>query len=250
MSNRRFDEKLIPPGINDQRIVELWQGFDVLVAEFDFTQLLARTSSEMTNDMLPLALAERSLDEFFTFDGLPEEPTKELIDMAFDLHEAKGTDPAILDGLAAIGAKADIEQWYEQTPIGAPHTHQITVYVNEPVYGDEPVLLNERVQRAALKIINATKRWSQDTDFRLGVGFDSAFELCSGATGLAFDQDNFSASPNTDFQTDFRGASGTTAIQFDCLSASANPNTGFANIMQSASATTSLQIQTISMEAA
>ncbi len=133
---------------------------------------------------------------------------------------------------------------------GAPNTHTVTVYVNEQIFDDEPTLLNQRVQRAALKIIDATKRWSQETSFQIGAGFDSERALSGGSTAMGFAQDDFDASPDTGLSTDVAPIDCATGLQFGLKSVSATPNLDLASHARLADASTTIQFQTLSMEAA
>lgn len=166
MTSRYFPEKLIPPGINDARTRAFLGAFEAMASEFDFTKLLMRNSSEMPTEVLPLAIAENSLEEFIDPDGSPEEAVRALIDLAFPLHETKGTDGGVLDALAAFDVQAHIAQWYTLNPPGPHDTHTITVDAGQDIFGDGD-LWSARFDRQIWRIINAMKRWSQDTALRL-----------------------------------------------------------------------------------
>jgi phage tail P2-like protein len=166
---RYFPEKLIPPGINDERSRAVLGAFEAMASEFDFSKLLMRSSSEMPTEVLQLAIAENSLAEFIDVDGSPEEAVRTLIDNAFPLHEQQGTDGGVLEGLEAFGLKADIEQWYELEPIGPHDTHTITVDTSQDIFGDGDIWA-EKVHRQIWRVVDAQKRWSQDTALRLSAG--------------------------------------------------------------------------------
>lgn len=173
MTSRYFPEKLIPPGINDERSRAVLAAFEAMASEFDFSKLLMRTSSEMPTEVLPLAIAEHSLIEFIDEDGSPEEAVRTLIDTAFPLHERQGTDGGVLEGLEAFGLKADIVQWYELDPVGPHDTHTITVDTSQDIFGDGDIWA-EKVNRQIWRVIDAQKRWSQDTALRTMAGSEGA----------------------------------------------------------------------------
>nr|WP_321460374.1 phage tail protein [uncultured Cohaesibacter sp.] len=182
-TKRGIPLKAIPPGINDDRTRTFVRAFNAMADRLDFTSLLMRTGDETSDEALPLAAHDRSLEEFLPPDGLPPEATRRLIDSAWELHERKGTDGGVILGQSLLGIQPHITQWYEQEPVGHHDTHQVTVYVNEHLYADEAMLLNEKIQRASLKMIDATKRWSQESSFALGVGLET--ELGLGLSGQA-----------------------------------------------------------------
>lgn len=177
MTNRRFPHTLISSSINEQRSRALLDAFEAMAAAFDFSVLMQRDSAEISTEALPLAIHDRSLEEFIGEDGLPEEAVRRLIDQVWRLHEEKGTDDGVALGLSLIGIRPHFEHWWQQEPVGPHDTHNLTVYANEHLFEDEAVLLNEKVQRAALTMVDATKRWSQDTNFELGAEFESTLNL-------------------------------------------------------------------------
>ena len=162
MTDRRFPETLIPPGINDERSRAILGAFEAMAGEFDFTRLLMRRSAEMPAEVLPLAVAERSLEEFIAPDGSPEAAVRKLIDLAFVLHETKGTDAGVLSALAAFGLEADVLQWFSRSPAGPHDTHTVTVDAAQDIFGDGD-LWGGRVYRQVWRIVDAMKRWSQET---------------------------------------------------------------------------------------
>lgn len=82
-----------------------------------------------------------------------------------------GTVAGARRALGAIGVTVDWQQWWQQEPPGHHDTHVVTAYVNRHLFADQPALLTEETQYAVLRLIRATQRWSQEIDFRLGVGF-------------------------------------------------------------------------------
>lgn len=186
VTRRGIPPKAIPPGINDERTRDLIAAFNAMASGLDFASLLMRSGEETPDDALPLAIHDRSLEEFMPPDGLPPVATRRLLDNAWDLHERKGTDGGVILGQELLGIHPQITQWYEQDPVGQHDTHKITVYVNEHLYEGEATLLNEKIQRASLKMIHATKRWSQESSYSLGVGFDSDLGIAARGRGHAF----------------------------------------------------------------
>ncbi|SDR15366.1 phage tail protein [Pseudovibrio sp. Tun.PSC04-5.I4] len=188
MTDRRFPYTLIPPSINEPRTRALLDAFEAMIGAFDFSVLLQRNADETSTEALPLAMHDRSLEEFIGEDGLPEEAVRRLIDEAWPLHEDKGTDDGVALGLSLIGVRPHFEHWWQQEPEGPHDTHNLTVYVNEHLFDDEAVLLNSKVQIAALTMVDATKRWSQDTNFELGAEFETTLSLGLGGACVALAQ--------------------------------------------------------------
>ena len=251
MMARRFNDTLIPPGINDARVRYLWGAFDTAVADIDMSAatLCMRTSAEMTADMLPLAVWELSLEEFMPPEGLPEHVVRRLIDRAYDLHALKGTDEGVQLGVRLLtGLTPEIVHWWQMTPRGHHDTHTITVWVSEAVFGDG-VILSERVQRAARTIIDATKRWSQDTDFRIGAGFPCRAALANAAAGLAVDNRGLQGR-RPDAANALAAADAAAAMQTDSRALPARRPAALRARATVASAAAAMQIMSVTMEAA
>lgn len=181
--DRIFPEKLIPPGINDERTRAVLAAFEAMANEFDFRALLMRNSSEIPDEALPLAIHDFSLEEFIPADGLPPRVIGRLIDRAWELHEAQGTDGGVQLGLSLLGIVPEILHWWQQKPQGHHDTHRLTVFVNELLFEGEDAILGRKTQTAAHTMVDATKRWSQDTDFRTGIRQSDDLGVANAATG-------------------------------------------------------------------
>ncbi|MCZ4273293.1 phage tail protein I [Maritalea porphyrae] len=168
MPDLRFEDRLIPPGIFDGRTQALFAMFANVLSDVDIQTAMERQPSEEPIEVLPLVMAEKSIGEFIDVEGSPEPAIRTLIENAFPLHEAKGTDPGVLSALDAFGLKAEIEQWYDQTPVGSPHTHNILINTDQDIFG-EGELWSIRAVRQSKAVIETMKRKSQTSEFRLGV---------------------------------------------------------------------------------
>ena len=216
--DRSFSHKLIPPGINDERTRALVDAFAHAASEFDFTKLLMRNSAEILDDMLELAIHDYSLSEFIGPDGLPTDIVRGLIDRAWMLHEKQGTDEGVMLGQSLIGYSPVIKHWWQEEPKGLHDTHKMTVYVTRQHFDDEPDLLNAKAQRAALKMNDATKRWSQDTDLHLGVGGIGHVGAASAQTGLSLEIAFGSTPVDGDIDGGIGAVSAQNALSFDVIS--------------------------------
>lgn len=168
MTARVPDYRLVPPGIDDARSRAVLRLFARAASEFDFSRLLMRNSAEMPADVLPLAVHERALSKYFPPEGLPEPVVRNLVDNAFALHEMTGTDAGIRAALDILGFDGEIVHWHEQVPRGYHDTQTVTAFAKDDLFGaGDP--LSVGAVAAAEHAVDATKRWSQDTAFGLGV---------------------------------------------------------------------------------
>lgn len=110
---------------------------------------------------LPALIAEYSLEEFIDPD-LPENEVRAIIGASWRLHEGKGYDEGVQLGLSLLGIDAEVNQWYQQKPLGAPNTHRINLRATRALYPNENTL-GPRHLKAAVRMIESTKRLSQGT---------------------------------------------------------------------------------------
>ena len=191
---RKADQRLIPPGINDERTRALWDAFAHAASEFDFSKLLMRNADEIPDNMLELALHDFSLSEFVAPDGLPIDAARRLIDQAWELHEKQGTDGGMQLGQALLGTSVSINHWWQQNPEPFHDTQIVTVWF-ETLLVDDTVIADAQHQAMARQLIDATKRWSQDIAVVFGVRalasqFIGAFSLDAGRYTAALPDDD------------------------------------------------------------
>ena len=118
-------------------------------------------------DLLPALIAEYSLEEFIE-PGLPEDRVRAIIANRWALHEAKGYDSGIRLGLDLLGMEAALTHWHQETPTGPPNTAELIVYIRDRLF-DEAALVAPRHVAAATRMIEATKRLSQDIRVLFGL---------------------------------------------------------------------------------
>lgn len=123
------------------------------------TDLVRRVKSvsEAPAAYLPYLAWERSVDIYDP--AWPEDVRRAVIAAAPEVHRYKGTRHAVEVALAALQIKADIVEWWQQTPPGAPYTFRVTALVQARVY-DGP-LLDARLVRVAYMAVNRAKPLSR-----------------------------------------------------------------------------------------
>lgn len=167
---------LVPPGVGDQRSRDFVESLSGLLEGFRTSALLVQDPLTVDARLLPVLTIELGMSEFLTA-GLMEQHVRALLAAAPDIHAMTGTVAGVRRALAAIGVTVDWVQWWQQQPPAHHDTHVVTAYVNEHLFADQAALLTAETQYAVLRLIRATQRWSQDIDFKLGVGFSSSATL-------------------------------------------------------------------------
>ena len=183
---------LIPAGINDQRSRDFIAALSAVLEDFQPASLLVQDPMAVDARLLPIMTVELAMSDFMT-PGMLERHVRALLDAAPDIHALTGTVAGARRALSAIGVTVDWVQWFQQEPPASHDTHVVTAYVNEHLFADQAALLTEEVQQSVLRLIHATQRWSQEIDFRLGVGFATGYGLTSALQGTALIHPSMSA---------------------------------------------------------
>jgi phage tail P2-like protein len=165
---RRAPHELVPASIADVRGRAFGLTMEQAFAEPDFVRLLFERIDTVDAAVLPFLVREFSMEEFIEPDML-EDVVRGLLKVAFELHAAKGFLHGVKRGLRMLNMDVVWTQWFEQSPKGQPGTHVATVFAGARLFSGQRVLLDERVQRAALRMIDQMKRWSQHVSFQMGV---------------------------------------------------------------------------------
>lgn len=168
MPDRHIPESLIPPGVADARSRAFLALLRRGMAEFDFTKLLMRNAGEMPDEVLELAVHDRSLGEYIPPDGVPREIARRFIDASWDMHATQGTEGGIDLGLDLLNMHARIRQWYDENPPAHHDTFEATIFIDDDVYG-EGEALTARSRSLAARMFREMQRHSQDGAIRFGM---------------------------------------------------------------------------------
>lgn len=161
-------DRITPPEVRDERGWAYLRTLDRLIADRPLSSFLVKDADTCPVAALPALIAEYSMEEFIEPDA-PEIVKRRLLKFGFFLQSMSGTDAGVKLALSLIGLRAEITQWYRQDPMGAPNTHRITVSMDEDLFPDTVGYVSAMQGRAALRLIDATKRWSQESDVRTAV---------------------------------------------------------------------------------
>ncbi len=165
--SRQEIASITPPQANDVR----GEAFLNALARFMGERLRpgpqVRDPQTCPAEALPALIAEASMEEFIDPD-LPEQIQRDILSNRWQLQSLKGTDAGVKLALRLLGADAQIIQWHQTEPKGEPNTHRIELLVEKPIWPGEGYF-GERQVRALQKMINRTKRFSQETELRTGV---------------------------------------------------------------------------------
>jgi phage tail P2-like protein len=171
---------LLPPSIRDERSIAFMGVMQQAMLEPDFKQALTERIDSVDARLLPALIRELSCEEFIE-PGMSEAVIRRLLKRAYELHAKKGYLEGIRLGLQLLGMKVHWTQWYNSgfnhRPKRPAGTHKAVVYANEYIFDNQGQILDLRTERAALRMINGMKRWSQDVDFSIGIGVSSTLGM-------------------------------------------------------------------------
>lgn len=168
---------LIAPGVSDKRNRDFIAAFSTALEEFKPSALVVQDAWTAPAELLPIMVVEASLTDFVSPD-LREDLLRALIDAAPDIHALSGLVAGTRRALSAMGIEVDWQQWWQQEPKGHHNTHVVTAWMEDGILSGHP-LLSLASRRAIGKVVEATKRKSQDIDFRIGfrAGFEEVVDL-------------------------------------------------------------------------
>jgi P2-related tail formation protein len=223
MIARQPDIRVAPVAVNDERGQAILTLMTKISASFDWRAVMAVTVADIPSAMLPHAIRSASLQNYVE-PGMSETHLRRMLSNALPLKVREGTISGVKFGLSLLGMSAEWTQWHEMTPLGSPGTHRVRIYASEYLHEGEP-LLSARTQRAALRIVEAMKRHSQDVSLEIGAGAHAAVVVAVGAAVVQAAMADGRASPGAAVPAPLVVAVGAYPIQIAVIDAVATGNT-------------------------
>lgn len=173
---------LVSPGVKDARQEALATVFGQALAELDLDILT--NDDPMTCDarLLPYLICEKSAQAFIDPE-MPELVVRRILSAVWMLKSLHGRDIGVRLGMKLLGFDSTIIQWFQTTPKGTPGTHVLKVFADE-VFDPETGAFNPVDIRSINRMNDACKRWSQETELRLGITLPESGKPAFG-TGCA-----------------------------------------------------------------
>ncbi|MEQ1670060.1 MAG: phage tail protein I [Hyphomicrobium sp.] len=196
--------------------------------------------------LLPYLAAAWSVDHWNP--AWPDAVKRDVIRRAPEVHRLKGTRRAMRRALEALGLKASITEWWQQTPIGQPYTFKIRVLAVERLFGGGE-LLTDTLQRDALAIVKAVKPVSRWFSFEVGVGTTAAIQVAARQRALQLTRPVAHARPVTIVGRTVGIAARGRALAMTVAAASAEPIRTAGVRIVAAARMRALQIHSFRMEA-
>jgi phage tail P2-like protein len=178
MSARTPDRRVLPPSIADERGRAVLALMTRIAGEFDWGRELAVTWADAPSAMLPYAVRSLALQEIVQ-PGMREEVVRRFLPEAWRLHALQGRVSGVRFGLGLLGMEVEWVQWFRAVPPGPPGTYVASIRVTEALFdrdGLEPVVTAE-TQRAAARMVNYMKRWSQAGSLRFALEHPAALRI-------------------------------------------------------------------------
>ncbi|MEM7046997.1 MAG: phage tail protein I [Pseudomonadota bacterium] len=97
----------------------------------------------------------------------PDTVKRRVITASLAVHRRKGTLGAVKDALAAMGIRAEVIEWWQESPKGAPHTFSISALAND----NQAIAITSDLARA----IDAVK--PVRSHFRMQIGAEMMSDL-------------------------------------------------------------------------
>ena len=158
---------LLPPGVKDDRQAAFLKVFGQALEGINLAALTDVDPLTCDAQLLPYLIREFAAQAFIAPEW-PEHVQRRILKNIWSLKSLHGFDAGVKLGLSLLGMNAVIEHWHQANPKREPNTHDITFYIGEQLFPDDLVFFGPREKEAALRMIDATKRWSQETTVYVG----------------------------------------------------------------------------------
>jgi phage tail P2-like protein len=159
--------ELVAPGVRDERHEAFAQLFGEALAEIAVGDTVMSDPLTVDARWLPHLIEEFGAHDFIE-PGLPEKVVRRILANIWRLKALHGYDAGVKLGLSLLGMTAEIEHWWQVEPKRAAGTHDLTFFIGEQLFENDAALFGAAEKRAALRMIDATKRWSQETTVYVG----------------------------------------------------------------------------------
>ncbi|WP_417842029.1 phage tail protein I [Terasakiella sp.] len=174
-------EDLLPPNASEEEralSTSISRAADVPVVAGDMWNPL--TAPEATLPWLAWAF---SVDRWNP--AWPVSVKRATIARAASVHRQKGTLAGVRRALEGLGVSAEVVEWWQETPKGAPYTFTLTALANENL-GADSVLLTQEGHQSIVDAVTAAKNLRSHFTLRMGGLFGAGVALASGA--MAFNR--------------------------------------------------------------
>lgn len=158
---------LVSPGVKDQRQAAFAEIFGQALEAINLAVLTDVDPMTCDARLLPYLVREFAAQAFIAPEW-PEHVQRRILKNIWSLKSLHGFDAGVKLGLSLLGMNAVIEHWHQANPRRAPNTHDITFYIGEQLFPNDQTFFGQREKEAALRMIDATKRWSQETTVYVG----------------------------------------------------------------------------------
>lgn len=166
----RYDSRLVPGSIKDERAVAFGETMRRALAEPEFRKLLFERIDDVDAAALPFIIRGFNVQHFVE-PGMTDAVLRRIIKGSFELHAQMGYIYGVRTGLAMLGIGiTSWSQWFQQQPAGAPGTHIATLSIGDEVFDGEGRAITMRLQRAIGRMVGRMRRYSQYIALRFVAG--------------------------------------------------------------------------------
>lgn len=130
------------------------------------------------SNLLPWLAWAWSVDDWS--DAWTERQRRDTVKEALAVQRIKGTIGAVTRGLGALGLPARVQEWFAQTPAGAPYTFRLLLDVDQ-------LPLTQASLQKILQVVESTKNLRSQLETALLAVTSRATPYVAVATGLGVD---------------------------------------------------------------
>lgn len=134
-------------------------------------------------DVLPYLAWAVSVDQWRS--DWPELVKRRVVAGSLGLHRIKGTRPAVVQALQALGVEVELVEWFEAVPVEQRGTFSLIAWANENITPGQAAMLNDELYSQLLAAVHNAKNTRSHFTFKVGAKFGpNRLRLGSAITGL------------------------------------------------------------------
>lgn len=134
-------------------------------------------------DVLPYLAWAVSVDQWRS--DWPEQVKRRVVAGSLGLHRIKGTRPAVVQALKALGVEVELVEWFEASPRKEPGTFSLIAWANENITPGQAGMLNGVLYDQLFAAVHNAKNTRSHFTFKVGAKFGpNNLRMGSAITGM------------------------------------------------------------------
>ncbi len=164
---------LTPPVISTDPNLKALAALSERLSALDLPQVLTNLVDAVASDVLPFLADQFHVmgDEGWLL-ASTDEGRRKLIKQSIEIHRHKGTVWAVKSVLEALAVSAEVTEWWQTVPRGAPYTFDLLAWVNDNLSDEAAAVLSPETYQRLRRLVDMNKPVRSHFSLRVGARFD------------------------------------------------------------------------------